>query len=91
MLLFFIIILFVIITVCLIYANRKDKKKGWTCKEGGCEEMLGGEYKDILECELDCKKKVKFSDKVEKSKEIIITSSSDLPSNSEDSVNFEEE
>jgi hypothetical protein len=69
-LIFFIVALVVIITICLIYANKKDKKKGWTCKEGGCEEMLGGEYKDILECELDCKKKVKFSDeiKVEKNK-----------------------
>ena len=41
-------------------------KKGWRCVEGGCREVLGGEYDSFVSCKTACENNQKQQDEIDK-------------------------
>ena len=60
-----------LIIVGVLFWNRNKSKK-WSCVEGTCERIIGGDYESLQDCQQSCKikKKEKKEEKEEKEKNL---------------------
>ncbi len=47
-----IVILLILLIIALLIIEFTSKK--WSCKEGGCEKVIGGKYSSYDECKAKC-------------------------------------